>query len=246
MKSVFFYRKNISIYNNSKVFRKSLLISAFIICLLFITLFSGCSGLYIKASKYISEYRSCLFFLKSEDIIATFTSGKREKEFYYDGKNTRLVPYGVLSVKYTSPVDIEKERNFVLLIDSLQYTGKLEYNPIDGTFVADIGKEITENSDIYVRLWGGGVSDQAHMYCVSQDFIDYKEAFKIAVNHMGDSLKKYIHSGKLKGEFFIKFVGERVLDEMSYYVQFVGQDKKSIVVLIDVFSGEIKYTNGLN
>jgi|GEM_PF-3298008 len=207
-------------------------------------LFSGCGRYYTLKSK-ISEYRACLFYLKSEDFVATFTSGKREKEFYYNGVSTTLVPYGVIAVKYLSDVPIDEKREYMLLIDSLQYTGELEYNPIDGTFVADIGKEMSKDSDIYLRLWGGGITDQAYMECVSKTWIDYKAAFKTATEHMKSKLKPYIKSGKLNGEFFIKFVGERALENVSYYIQFVGEDKKSFVCLIDVYSGKVTYTKGL-
>ena len=215
--------------------------------LLFVmVLFSGCSGgFYLKSKMQISEYRSCLFYLKSEDFVATFTSGKRERDFFYDGKKTKLVPYGVISVKFFSNVNIETKKEFVLLIDSLQFTGRLEYNPIDSTFVADIGKEITEDSDIYLRLWGGGISDQAYMECISKDWIDYKDALKIAVKKLSPYIKEYQKGFALKGEFFIKFVGENDKDNIMYYVQFVGRDKKSKICLIDVFSGKVVATKGI-
>ncbi len=206
----------------------------------------GCSGyIYLKGSKYISEYRSCLFYLKSEDFIATFTSGKRERNFFYNGKKTSLVPFGVLAVKYLSNVDIAESRECVIFIDSMQYTGNLEYNPVDGTFVFDVGKEITQDSDIYLRLFGGGINDQAHMKCVSKGWISYKKAFDIATKKMKPAFDNYIKNGKLKGEFFIKIVGEQSLENLSYYVQFVGKDKKYLVVLVDVYTGEISYTKGL-
>ncbi len=218
-------------------------------CLIFMCIalcftFGGCHK-YYNESKVISEYRSCLFYFKSEDFVATFTSGKREKDFSYNGVHTSLVPYGVLVVDYNSIVGVEDDRRFVLLIDSLQFTGKLEYNPVDSTFVADIGKEITEDSDIYLRLWGGGVSDQSHMTCVSKGFIDYKDAFYIALDAFDDKLKEYKVRGKVRGEFFLKFVGDKAMDEVSYYVQFIGEDKRTFVALVDVYTGKIKYTKGL-
>ena len=82
--------------------------------LVVMTTFCGCSSsLYRRSMRVVSEYRSCLFYLKSEDFVATFTSGKREKEFFYNGKHTRLVPYGVISVKFFSNVDI-KEKRFLI------------------------------------------------------------------------------------------------------------------------------------
>lgn len=253
MKNVFFLRKNSSKIkqNDKKVKSQNYCKKSHTLCITFaiILLVAGAflgiffrigGDIFTRSYKVVSEYRDCLFYLKSEDFVATFTSGKREKDFYYDGVHTRLVPYGVLVVKYSSNVDIKGVRNFVILIDSLQYTGRLEYNPIDGTFVNDIGVEISQNSDVYLRIWGGGVSDQAHMYCVSKDYIGYKNALKIALDSMCEDIEKYESGRKLNGEFFIKFVGTESLEEVSYYVLFVGRDKKSFICLIDAFSGAVK------
>ena len=49
----------------------------------------------------------------------------------------------------------------------------------------------------------------------------------------------------INGEFFIKFVGESSFDSIMYYVQFVSNDKKSIVTLIDVMSGKIIKTKDI-
>ncbi len=220
----------------------------FVVCMLFlgfIFTLSGCNYLYVLSKKVISEYRSCLFYLKSEDVVVTFTSGKRESDFFYDGKHTYMLEYGVVVLKPLSAYDITDKWEYVLLIDSLQYNGILEYNPVDGTFVADIGKEIEEDSDIYIRFWGGGISDQAHMKCVSSGFISYKEAFKVAVNKLGPVIKRYKKGLKIKGEFFIKFVGEESLSNMSYYVQFVGENKENYICLVDVYTGKIKLTKGV-
>ena len=156
-------------------------------------LFNGCSSfLQGKCTRKISEYRSCLFYFKGENFIATFTSGKREKDFLYNGIKTRLVPFGVISIKYLSNFDIKESRDYMLLIDSRQYNGKLEYNPIDGTFVADICKEVTKDSDIYLRIWGGGTNDQAEMVCISKDWVSYKSAFKEVVNYKKTDIRQFI------------------------------------------------------
>ena len=206
---------------------------------------SGCNNLYVKAYKNISECRSCLFAFEGEDCFATFTSGKREDPFLYDGINNELVSYGVLLVKYKSQFDVNILPNFVLLIDSMQYSGKLEYNPIDSTFVVDIKKEATQNSDIYLRLWGGGVNEQSHMKCLSNAFIGYKEALKIAVFNIKDMGNSSKDLKNLRGEFFIKFVGEESLVNINYYVQFITKDKETIIFIIDAYSGDLKLTKHL-
>ena len=111
--------------------------------------------------------------------------------------------------------------------------------------VGYIGKEITEDSDIYLRLWGGGIADQAHMRCVSKNWVSYKSAFKEVVKNRQEYIRANVKGGSIKGEFFIKLVGETSLDNVSYYIQFVNIDKKGFVSLVDVYSGEITYTKDL-
>ena len=65
------------------------------------------------------------------------------------------------------------------------------------------------------------------------------------VNKLEPVIKRYKNGLKINGEFFIKFVGEESLSNMSYYVQFVGENKENYICLVDVYTGKIKLTKGV-
>ncbi len=177
-----------------------------------------------------------------EDFIATFTSGKRESSYYYDGGSTRLVEFGVVSIKYTSKLTVDSVPQYLLFIDTMQYEGVLEFNPIDNTYVADICKNISSYADIYLRVYGGGVDEQMKLPCVSNNWrVSYKQAFDIAISHFEPTLRSQIVKNKINGEFFIKIVGDNVGDifDICWYVSYLGKDGTVLACIINPNTGEI-------
>ena len=221
--------------------RKGVFLFVVILCCLFLQ--TGCSGkLIFLAKQQISEYRECLFMSTGEDFVATFTSGKREEPYSYNGHKGRLVEFGVLSVKYNAVLNADSQPQYVLFIDTMQYEGLLEFNPIDNTYVADIAKNISCYADMYLRVYGGGVDEQMQMPCVSKNWqYSYKQAFDIAVKQFNDVLEKQLNNNNLKGEFFIKIVGDiaEVEFDICWYVCYIGQDKTMLACIISPNSGEV-------
>ena len=214
-----------------------------LIFLIPVLLLSGCNvGFKIKAWQVVSEYRKCLFVANCEDFSATFTSGKRESSYSYDGVSSNLVEFGVLTVQFFSKLEPNNIPQYVLFIDTIQYEDILEFNPIDGTYVADIGKDISNKSDIYLRVYGGGINDQTKMKCVSNNWkVSYKQAFNTALQKFKPTLKKQIKHNSINGEFFIKIVGDKSDQTLNicWYVSYLGVDKTTLACIIDVYSGQI-------
>ena len=196
----------------------------FVIVGFVIVLIAGCAGSFsLAAQKSISEYRKNLFVAVDTDLGASFVTGKREEPYAYDGVSNELVQFGVLTVKFRQAF-VGVNPSYTLYIDSFQYNGQLEFNPFDGTFVADIEKEFDDNVDVSLRLHAGGKDYDLELVCTSKDFeIDYKQAFSVAINAMQQDLQSYIKNGKLEGEIFIKFIGDNTmqLDTVYYFIYFV-------------------------
>lgn len=214
------------------------------ICIIVFCIFAfGCTqSLYGMAESNISEYRKNLFIGSDDNIVASLTSGQREDNYLYDGKPGKLVDFGMLTVKYTGTTP-EYLPSYTLTIDGQEYTGTMQFNTINGTFAADIGKQIKDNADVYLRLHSDLGDEQLSMPCVSCNFkIDYNSAFKIAVDQMKDVINSKIDdSGILNGEFFIKIIGDRQVDvnNIYWYVLFVGTDGTSNACVIDTQSGAV-------
>lgn len=214
-----------------------------LILIISISFLSGCnSNLLYLSRKVISEYRETLFAASVEDFNATFTSGKREASYFYDGMNSTLVEFGVLSIQYNGKLVAGTEPQYVLFIDTMQYAGFLQFNPIDGTYVADIEKCISNKADMYLRVYGGGVDDQTQMICISNNWkVSYKEAFNIAVDEFKPQLKTQIKNNRIQGEFFIKIVGDKLnqILNICWYISYLGEDGLTLACIIDVNTGEI-------
>ena len=216
----------------------------FLLTLFSVTMFCvGCvSKLDFLARQNISEYRQCLFVSSGESFVATFTCGKRECSYNYDGVSNKLVDFGVLSIKYTTKLNLDNMPQYLLFIDTMQYEGVFEFNPIDNTYVADICKNISSYADIYLRVYGGGVDEQMKMICVSNSWkINYKQAFDIAIGCFEPILKCQVQKNKVNGEFFVKIVGENLenIFDICWYVGYVGQDDTVLACIINVNTGEI-------
>ena len=202
-----------------------------------VALMIGCSaGFSGVAERSISEYRKNLFVAINDDLGVSFVTGKREEPYQYDGRCGELAEFGVLTVKFKESF-VGVSPSFTLYIDSFQYNGSLEFNPFDGTYVADIEKEFNDNVDISLRLHAGGKDYDMPLECISKNFaINYKQAFDLAVHAMQSLIELHIKDGKLEGEIFIKFVGDNTmqLDTVYYYILFVPVEGDSVSCLIDV------------
>ncbi len=186
-----------------------------------------------------------MFLAEGKDFVVSFTSGKREQLYKYDGIKTSLVDFGVLSVRYTNKLNADNMPHYTLFIDTMQYEGVLEFNPIDSTYVADIEKTVSDNADLYVRIYGGGIDDQMKMPCISQHWaVSYKQAFDIATDTFAEKLKTQISKNKLLGEFFIKIVGQGVGEDMTicWYISYLGRDKTTLTCIIDTATAKVLAT----
>ena len=113
------------------------------------TFLCGCGEVNFKthAHTYISEYRKNLFANKTGSLLATFTSGERERDYDLTGVKTPLVDFGVLTVKFYMDIG-DTLPTFELKVNNKTYSGQLDKNPYDGSFVYDIETQVDDESDI--------------------------------------------------------------------------------------------------
>ena len=151
-----------------------------------------------------------------------------------DGKNSPLVPYGVIVLKTSK--NIGKNPSFVIKSGDKIYSGQMEVNPYDSSFVADICKEIIGEEEIAFSL-----PEQNFEILLKNLSKDWKttqnKALDIFLKHKKNELKKYQKSG-IDGEIYIKIVGDSE-ENIYYFILFVGSDGNTISSLIDVNSGQI-------
>ena len=202
--------------------------------------FGGCkSNIYSVCKKEISETRSCYYFGKNKDFVASVTSGEREEEYILNGEHTKNVPYTVLVVDFlkTNP---SVSPSYNLNIDGKTYSGEMEFNPFNNTFCVDLGVKIEDNLDIELSVLN--FEKSLDLISVSSLWqVDYELAFDIAINAFGDRLNNYIENGKLQGEIFQKLISlNRYSAEDVYWnICLFFKNGEILTCTINVITGQI-------
>lgn len=190
-----------------------------------------------KINACVSEYRENYFYTKSGDISASFTDGKREKNYVYDGKSSQLVDYGVILV-FVKDFAGDKLK-FEMKINDEMLAGEMERNPFDKSFVFDIERKVksTDNLALYLVDFDATLN----LENLSKSWkISCAQALTIFINANKIELKKYIVGDCFDGEIFIKIVSDKQdEDNIYFYVLAVLKDAQVFGALIDVNTGNI-------
>ena len=155
----------------------------FLICISLIFFASACSNSQ-KSTKNqeviessLSEYRKNLFAGKTNNFIATFSSGEREDSYIMDGNKTKLVNFGVLTISFIISPDSTSPQ-FELKVNTNTYTGELERNPYDNTYVFDIETQVDDSNTLTLYLID--FDEYITLDCWSKDGnITYKDSLNI-------------------------------------------------------------------
>lgn len=211
--------------------------------LLFITSFSflyGCGEVNFKAHAhtYISEYRKNLFANKTGNMLITFTSGERERDYDLTGIKTPLVDFGVLTVKFDTNVgDILPK--FELMVNQKVFSGTLEKNPYDGSFVYDIETQVNNDDELTLKLLD--FDQNLKLVCLSSNWgTTWEDAVEIFNQKYNKQILDHTKAGKFLGEIYIKIVSNsKNLENIYWYVLCVCEDGNVYSCLINPNTKEI-------
>lgn len=208
--------------------------------LVFFIIFSGCkNNVYTICKKEISETRTCYYFGKNDEFVASVTSGEREEEYILNGEHTKNIPYTVLVVDFLT-INPSVLPNYDLNIGGKIYSGEMEFNPFNNTFCVDLGVKIEDNLDIELSILNS--KKPLDLISISSLWqVDYDLAFDIAINAFGDRLYKYIENGKLQGELFQKLVSlNRYSAEDIYWnICLFLKNGEILTCTINVITGQV-------
>ncbi len=208
-------------------------------CFLIIFCVSCKDSVYEICLREVSEIRENFYFARNEKFVATFTSGKREKDYVLNGKHTEMVDYGVLVVDFVDK-NFTTLPDFKLKIDDKIYTGIMEFNPYNGTFCVDIETRITGGENITVFIPSLGLKDD--LVFVSEMWqVDSDLAIKIAVSAFDKKIENLIVDGKLQGEIFQKLLSRnrRSAEDMFWNICLFTKNGEILTCTIDVITGQI-------
>lgn len=202
---------------------------------------AGCNKVLSGAKNNISEVRQNIYIGQTDSIVASFMSGKREEDYVINGVSTPLIEFGVIAVSLQNVnVGYSKTGQYTLLHGDQNFSGTLQLNPFDNSYVADIG-QIIDGDSMTITVTIGSFSDEVRLTKANTSWnIDHNEALKIACKCLKSDLKDWTKKG-FDGEVYIKIIHDSKISDKDYfwYVSFVNTSGSQHSVIIDTNTGKI-------
>ena len=198
---------------------------------------AGCVGVDSMVLNNMSDIRFNFFEGKNDNIHITLSCGYREEIFAYDGQSTNPLECGVLAVGYFEFCSYSSIV-VILGVDGVESEYVLEKSPYEELYMEDIGKILTSENNVYIRL--KNQKEKIELYEMSGEWtVDYKKAINIASSHFNEDLKDLYFNGKFNAECYLKVVSKIDFDDKFWYFSFIDRAGNSKSCLIDIYGGEI-------
>lgn len=215
-----------------------LLVLAMFVSALF---FVGCGTPNNSVLANLSDIRYGVFDAKNENAIASFVYGQREQNYSPDGKCSALTDFGIISVSLLKKYD-KSEIPFTIFDGINTISGNLEKSPYENKFLADIGKQITQEP-LELTLNINNEEIKLELNKKSDNFeIKYEQALDIGK----DALKEEISKNNNKHmEFQLKIISQNEIEFGKYFWQFclICEDGQTHTVTFSVQNPEILVKN---
>lgn len=196
----------------------------------------------IKLAKLnVSEKGDCFFVDNTNDNVKLIvSSGTRENPYNLDGVHNKMQAFTLLI--FTTTINNISQPSFVATIDGIEYQGVLEFNPIDSSYVCDLGIKIKNSSLINAVVT---INDLEFNFSPSNLNtvwgVDFDEAFDIGLKDMEKTINGLVKDGKFMGECYIKAVTDPtgLLNIYYYYVGIVDIEGNVYSVIVDTKDGKL-------
>lgn len=204
-------------------------------------LFTACVPKSLSQAVYenLSDFRSTIFAGKNDALLANYTIGMREEMYEYNGKHTKNVEFGIISVIFTSGMNAQRVP-FRLVVGDREFSGNLEKNPFTSEYMADIQEKATDEQ-IVLEIFA---DENASITLENQSKnweINAESALEKGINYLQEELKQFMVNGRFLAETYLKIAYDSHTLIEGYFWNFgvVGQDGKSANVMIDVNNGDL-------
>ena len=212
-------------------------ITAIVMCVIM----QGCTRISnMNIRDQISEERINCYVGQVDATHATLMCGMREKDYIINGYSGSLIQFGVITA--TINTDVESDISYVLKTnDNNEYRGIMERNPYDGSYVADIGVIIQENSVNLTLKWGS-ITKNLTLDNISRSWqVDSSTALDIAIKECSKELNKMCANNSFNGEVYIKIRSGGEKNTYMWYIYFVGINGDKISVFVSTDTGTVLY-----
>jgi len=205
-------------------------------------IFTGCNTSTLDlVLENMAEVRYNVFSGEDDVVSLTFMSGKRENPYVVNGVCEKTVDFGLLTVKFKND-DLPTSANYRINADDLEYSGALEFNNYENTFLVDIQKIVSDDTNITVAVIVGSDIYEVTLISQTKAFeITWYTALQIAVEEMKEDLQNYVKNNTLDGEVYVKVIVDinNQFSNYYWYVCIVNSDGDTNAVIIDPTSGEV-------
>ena len=189
----------------------------------------------IDLEMYLSEKRTSVYFVKSEDYSLTVYGEEREDPFISDGYVGSVKKF--LTVRLEDYQKALDDASVTINFDGISLTGKFEYSPLNGKFCTEIETEsLPTLSEITAVIKNGGEEKSFTLSGYSSDGIDYKTALS-SVSKMAKSEIENMLNTTSSLEVRLRIILEE--DRTYYYVSLIDKSGKTLAYLVDGINGEI-------
>lgn len=172
----------------------------------------------------------------SGSSVVRISTGFREEPYILDGIHCENVEYTLLVFKTDKTVG--EAVNFKVTIDDEEFTGVLEQNPYDSTYVCDLKKCIAGDCEIKVTITIG-VEDFifAPKNLSSTWVVGLNDALKIGFDNLKKTINNISKSGTFNGECYLKviFDTQNRFNEHFYYISIIDRNGKTNSIVLDTF-----------
>ena len=161
--------------------------------------FFGCD----KSDDNISEITTTYLYAQEGEYSGSISIGKRENPYIIDGKHAKNVGFSLIVLKlgevYNQSVTVKIE------VNGQTEDVKLELNPLNSTYMADLGYALKEDDEISV------IYNDCHLKFsnISKDFkVGWEKALEIGKKELSVVIDNLTSKKKLNGEYYLKILSK--------------------------------------
>lgn len=192
----------------------------------------------------ISECRQNYFTARDDLNQIVVSSGYREDPYILDGVHTQNVEFGIVVLK-TSLLDITAP-SCILQVAETDYSGTMEKNPYDNTYVFDIGKYLDADTVMTITIQIEGTEYNFEPTNISKDWqTGYLQAQEIGFAELESYIIASTSGKNFNAECYVKIVNNPndISGLYYWYVSIIDTSGTTHSVIIDTSNGEVLNSN---
>lgn len=194
-------------------------------------------------SDYLIEERNSLFVGSDSLYCVTLSSGKREKNYAFDGVINEKVDFAILTLSRLDNSPLSNDTyNYAVTIGENTYTGELVKSDVNNSYSADLEIGISDADAITTQVSFAGYTFNQNLENLTSQFaIKKDDALRIANENLSNQIKNQI-SANTQVEVVMKILKDYSASDCKNFYWYVGSistDGDTLGVLINANSGEV-------